>query len=220
MKRKILLLVLLALPLLLYIYFSMVKHNSLFLPVVTKNVSELPQGTTLDGKPVALKDKISIVGFFGDDINYRKEAIFNLNQKINSKYQGFSDFQMVMLVPTGDEAAVKQLQESLQHMSDISNWRFLFVSPEDIKAFHASMKVQEPLDANAGSKYVFIIDKERSLRGRKGADKKGTKQYKDGYDTFVVSELHNEMTDDVKILLREYRLALRKNQPKGVKREI
>lgn len=220
MKRKIVLLCLLVLPLVLYIYFSMVKHNSLFLPVITKNVNELPVGTTLDNKPVDLKGKISIVGFFGDDINKRKEAIFNLNQKINAKYKEFDDFQMLMLVPNGDQEAVKKLQASLKLMGDISNWHFLFADPADIKKFYASLKVKETLDSHAGNDYVFIIDKDRNLRGRKGKDLKGEQEYRDGYNTFIASELHNEMTDDVKIVLREYRLELRKNLPRGVKREI
>jgi hypothetical protein len=220
MKRKIVLLGLLVLPLVLYIYFSMVKHNSLFLPVLTKNIKELPVGTTLDGRPVSLDDKISIIGFFGDNINRRKEAIFNLNQKINAKYKEFDDFQMVMLVPNGDQEAVTKLQESLKRMGDISNWRFLFANPSDIKSFYSSFKVKEPLDDHAGNDYVFIVDKNRSLRGRKGKDLKGEVEYKDGYNTFIVSELHNELTDDVKIVLREYRLELKRNLPKGVKRDI
>ena len=219
MKRKIVLLGLLVLPLVLYVYFSMVKHNQLFLPIITKNLKELPVHTALDGKPVALKGKISIVGFFGDDINLRKEAIFNLNQKINNKYKGFTDFQMVMLVPNGDQEAVKALEESLRHMGDISNWRFVFAAPRDIRAFYSSFHTQEKLDDKAGSNYVFIVDKNLSLRGRHGQNKKGEQEYKDGYNTFIVSELHNDMTDDVKILLREYRLALRRNMPKGFKKE-
>lgn len=221
MKRKIVLFSLLILPLLLYIYFSMVKHNSLFLPVVTKNINELPVGSTFNDSAVALKGKISVVGFLGDDVVARKEAIFNLNQKISAKYKGFTDFQMVMLVPAGDEEAVKKVQESLMRMADISDWKFVFTSPEAIKKFHASLNTNEPLDSHTGSAYVYIVDKERNLRGRLGKNKKGEEEYKDGYNTFVVSELHNEMTDDVKIMLREYRLALKKNvEPQRTKRQI
>lgn len=211
MKRKIVLFVLLIAPLILYVYFSMVKHNSLFLPKITQNVNELPEGTTLNDKPVALTGKISIIGFLGDDITPRKEAIFNLNQKINAKYRDFTDFQMLMLLPSGDEAAVKELTETLKNMGDISDWHFVFTTPERIKAFHASLKVKEPLDSHSASEYVYIVDKERALRGRMGKDKKGEEEYRDGYSMMVVSEMHNEMTDDLKILLREYRLALKKN---------
>jgi hypothetical protein len=55
--KKIILFVLLVAPLILYVYFSMVKHNSLFLPKITKNVNELPVGSTLDKQPVHLTGK-------------------------------------------------------------------------------------------------------------------------------------------------------------------
>lgn len=221
MKRKIVLIGLLILPLTVYIYFSMVKHNSLFLPVITKNVNELPKGTTLNDSAVQLKDKISIVGFLGKDVIKKKESIFNLNQKINNKYKGFTDFQMVMVVPDGTQEDIKKLTSDIAVMSDISHWKYVFTTPEEIKAFYDSFKVKLPLDENYGSYYVFIVDKDMNLRGRNGKGKhdKG-KEYIEGYNTFSAAELHNEMTDDVKILLREYRLALKKNEDKGVKREI
>jgi hypothetical protein len=43
----------------------------------------------------------------------------------------------------------------------------------------------------------------RNLRGRKGKD------YKEGYSTFSPAELSNEM-DDFKVILYEYRAALKK----------
>ncbi|PZR21782.1 MAG: hypothetical protein DI539_07065 [Flavobacterium psychrophilum] len=224
MKKKIVLIVLLVLPLSCYIYFALAKHNALNLPVINENVSELPQGTTLDNKPVALQGNITIVGFLGTDITKKKETVFNINEKINNKYKGFTDFQIVMLLPEGEEQEVQKVMDELKVMADISNWRFLFVKPDQIAEFHQSLKVKESLDADSGSYYLFIIDKERKLRGRDGKmkDKKtGKYEFKDGYNSFVVAELHNEMTDDIKILLREYRLALKKNNDqKGVKREI
>ena len=64
------------------------------------------------------------------------------------------------------------------------------------------------LDQGLGSPYVFIIDKERNLRGRKEDEDEGTKY---GFNTNSVAELNNKMEDDVKIILAEYRLALKKN---------
>ena len=222
MKKKIVLLGLLVLPLVLYIYFSMVKHNSLFLPVITKNINELPEGKTFTDSVVKLKDKISIVGFLGTDVTKRKESVFNLDQKINAKYRAFKDFQIVILMPDGTQESVKQMELSLKAMGDISNWKFVFTSPQKIKNFYTSLKVKEPLDNDLGTFNVFIVDKELNVRGRNGETKnKKDSAYKDGYNTFSAADLHNEMTDDVKIVLREYRLALRKNNTqKGVKREI
>lgn len=222
MKKKIVLIILLILPLSAYIYFSLAEHNSLYLPVITKNIPELPAGSTLNGKPVSLKGSISIVGFLGDDITKKKETVFNISEKINNKYKGFTDFQIVMLMPEGEEEEVKQVTAQLRLMADISNWKFLFVSPEAIREFHKALKVNETLDADNGTYSLFILDKDRSLRGRNGKDKKtGKDEFKNSYNSGLVAELHNEMTDDIKILLREYRLALKKNNElKGVKREI
>jgi hypothetical protein len=221
MKRKIVLLCLLVLPLLLYIYFSLAKHNSLFLPVVTKNVSEIPAGTTTIDKPVALQGKITVLGFIGQKVMKKKESIFNINQKVNAKYKEFTDFQTVIIAPEGTEADVQQLRTELKVMADISNWKFVFLSPESIHEVYNSLKVKEPLDADLGTFNIFIIDKDRNLRGRKGKNKKGEDEYRDSYNSFSAAELHNEMTDDIKIVLREYRLALKKNDTlKGVKRQI
>lgn len=222
MKRKIILLCLLVLPLTLYVYFSMVKHNSLYLPTITENVAEAPVGTTFDGKPVILEGKISIVGFLGKDIRKKKETLFNINQKINNKYKDFTDFQMVMIAGEGAQEEVKQVTAELKSMADISNWKFIFAKPEAIASFYNSLKVREPLGDDFATYNIFIVDKARSLRGRKGENKEtGKEEYKDSYNSFSAAELHNEMTDDVKIVLREYRLALRKNDTlKGVKRKI
>lgn len=222
MKRKIVLIALFILPLTAYVYFSMAKHNSLFLPVLTEKVNELPKGRSLDGKAAQLTGKLTIMGFLGKDIIAKKEAIFNINQKINSKYKGFNDFQIVMLLPEGGQADIEKITSELKIMADISNWKFVFAKPEDIIAFYKSMKVQEPLGDDQGTYNIFIIDKERRLRGRNGENKKtGKNEYKDAYNSFSAAELHNEMTDDIKIVLREYRLALKKNSElKGVKREI
>lgn len=213
MKRKLVLIALLVLPLLLYIYFSMAKHNSLYLPVITKNVSELPVAE--GSAPAQLSGKITILGFLGNDAVKRKESIFNLNQKINNKFSGFNDFQIVMVLPEGDEQQVDAIRASLKNMGDINKWKFVYTDPKTIQKIYASLKVKEPLGTDLGTDRVFIIDKKRCLRGRKG-NFKGDSEFRDSYSTFSAAEVHNQLTDDVKIVLREYRLALKRN----TKREI
>ena len=221
MKKKIVLLCLLVLPLALYIYFSLAKHNSLFLPVITKEVAEIPEGKTLDGKSVMLENKITVLGFIGNNVLRKKESIFNISQKIAEKYKGFTDFQVVMVAPDGTQAQVQELQSSLKVMADVYSWKFVFMQPEEIQQLYSSLKVKERLDADYGTFNIFIVDKEGSLRGRNGKNKKGDHEYRDSYNSFSAAELHNEMTDDVKIVLREYRLELKKhNNLKGVKRQI
>lgn len=59
---------------------------------------------------------------------------------------------------------------------------------------------------------MFIVDKKLNLRGRDDDEDHG-KLY--GYDSRDVAELSNKMNDDVKVILAEYRLALKKNNPES-----
>jgi hypothetical protein len=58
----------------------------------------------------------------------------------------------------------------------------------------------------------YIPEKKRKDDAREsGEDQKGTPEYKEGYSTVLVSELYNKMMDDMKIIIYEYRAALKKN---------
>ncbi|TEB40449.1 hypothetical protein D0809_30550, partial [Flavobacterium circumlabens] len=94
----------------------------------------------------------------------------------------------------------------LKPFTDVSGWNFIFASPDEIKTFYKQLNLKGKLKDDLGTSYVYIIDKERNVRGRKEK-----KDYKEGYDTFHPSELSNEMLDDFKIILYEYRAALKKN---------
>ena len=216
MKNKIVLISLFALPIVIYLIFSTASHNSLFLPTLSKNNSEIPQNwTSLDTSKIALKGKITVLGFVGNNVIENRGNFFNLNQKIYNKYKGFTDFQMVMVTPKGNEAKAKQIIDELAPITgEMTGWKFVFASPEEIQSFYDSYKLTGKLDENLGTPAVIIVDKELNDRGRKGKNKKAVDAYKDSYNTISAADLHNEMTDDIKIILREYRLALKKNKNK------
>lgn len=212
MKKKLVLIVLLALPIVIYLIFASATHNSLFLPTISRNNKELPKWASFDGKPVALLNKITVLGFLGDDIKKNQGNIFNLNQKIYDKYVGFKDFQVVMVAQDGSQQQIKELVEKLSGFTEnMTGWKFVFAKPEEIKAYYDSFKLQSSLDADLSTSEVIIIDKDRNHRGRKGKDKDGNIEYKESYNTTSAADLHNDMSDDVKIMLREYRLALKRN---------
>ncbi len=215
MKNKLVLITLLALPILIYLIFASATHNSLFLPTISKNNKELPKWSSLDTKPVLLENKITVLGFLGNDIKNNQGNVFNLNQKIYDKYVGFQDFQIVMVVQDGSQNEVKQLVEKLSGFTEnMTAWKFVFAKPDAIQAYYDSFKLQGKLDVNKATSEVIIIDKDRSHRGRKGKDKDGKVEYKESYNTTSAADLHNDMSDDVKIMLREYRLALKINNKK------
>jgi hypothetical protein len=144
------------------------------------------------------------------DIYKEKE---DKKEENTNKYKGFKDFQMIMVVPIGNEKKCQQIIDELAPITgDMKGWRFVFSTPEKIQAFYDSYKLMGQLDGNKGTPAVIIVDKELNHRGRKGKNKKGEEEYKESYNTISAADLHNEMTDDVKIILREYRLALKKNQ--------
>ena len=214
MKDKLVLILLFVLPIAIYLIFSTATHNSLFLPTISKANNDIPNNWKgLNHENISMKDKITVLGFVGNNIIESRGNFFNLNQKIYNKYKGFKDFQMIMVAPIGSEAKAKQIIDELAPITgEMTGWKFVFASPEEIQSFYDSYKLVGKLDANFGTPAVIIVDKELNHRGRKGKNKKGVDEYKESYNTISAADLHNEMTDDIKIILREYRLALKKNK--------
>jgi len=206
MKKNIVLFVLFVLPIVAYLFFASGVNSFTTLPVITPKVADFGDWPSLNGKKISLDKKITVLGFSGSDILEHRGNYFNLNEKIYKRYNGFEDLQFVVLCPLGTEQEAQKIVDALAPFTDVKNWNFIFASNEEIQKFYNQLHLKEKLNQNLGSSNVYILDKERNLRGRK--DKK---EYKEGYDTFHPSELSNEMLDDFKIILYEYRAALKKN---------
>lgn len=211
MKKNFVLFFLFIFPIVAYLFFASGVNSFTKLPVITKSVPEFNDWKTAGGQSVKLSGKITILGFTGEDLEGKKGNFFNLNQKIYEKYSQFKDFQIVFVAPKGTEAQAAAFRSKMAKISDLSRWYFVFAAPDEITRFYNSLQLKSKLDDKLSTANVFIIDKARNLRGRKGKVKKGDAEYREGYSTTLVSELHNEMTDDVKIILAEYRLALKQN---------
>lgn len=206
MKKNIVLFVLFVLPIVAYLFFASGINGFTKLPVITPKVADFGNWNSLDNQKISLNEKITILGFSGTNLLKNRGNFFNLNQKIYQRYHTFKDLQFVVLCPLGTEQEAKSVVNALKAFTDVSQWHFVFASPEEIKAYYDQLKLVDKLDADLGTPNVYIIDKERNLRGRK--EKKG---YKEGYNTFHPAELSNEMLDDFKVILYEYRAALKKN---------
>lgn len=204
MKKTVVLVILFVFPIVAYLFFASGVNNFGKLPVLTEQVSDISnfsEEVTLDGK-------ITILGFLGNDVDAKKGNAFNLNQKIYKRFGEFNDFQVVMVVTAGQEDTAAALKTELGKLSEVDKWFFTYGTPEAIKNQFNSLGTNISLDENLSTPYVFIIDKERNLRGREDDEDEGLKY---GFDTTSVAELNNKMVDDVKIILAEYRLALKKN---------
>ena len=113
-----------------------------------------------------------------------------------------------MIQPTGTESSTEALKNELRlgTNTDLINWNFISATDLDLLNIFQSLKTDFNLDSNLGTPFVFIIDRNGNLRGRD--DKEGTKF---GYDSRSVADINNNMLDDVKVILAEYRMALKKN---------
>ncbi|MEK8178718.1 hypothetical protein WMW71_00065 [Flavobacterium buctense] len=212
MKKNLVLFILFILPIVAYLFFASGVNSFITLPTITPTIPNVDaQWKSLEDKKVTLDAKITILGFSGQEILANSGNFFTLNQKIYNKYREFKDFQFVFIAPLGTEDQAQRLMKELGKISDVSGYHFVFTTPDAIETYHASLKLLGKLDVKSGTPYVYIVDKKRNIRGRKGKSDKGKPEYKEGYNTTSAADLHNDMMDDVKIILAEYRLALKRN---------
>jgi hypothetical protein len=206
MKKNIVLFVLFILPIVAYLFFASGINSYTKLPVITPKIADFGDWKSLKGEKVSLNNKITILGFSGFEILKNRGNYFNLNEKIYQQYHTFKDLQFVVICPLGTETDAKKVVDALGAFTDVSQWHFVFASPEEINEYYKQLKLKGKLDTHIGTPNVYIIDKERNLRGRKKIA-----IYKEGYNTFHPADLSNEMLDDFKVILYEYRAALKKN---------
>lgn len=209
MKKNIVLFILFILPIVAYLFFASGINGFGKLPMITKNIPDIGNWASRNGEKVTLNNKITILSFSGKEALYNQGNYFNLTEQIYDRNKTFKDFQFIVISPKGSEQNVNELMKRIGGLTDISGWHNVFASNEEIQTFYNNLKLKGKLDKNLGTNLVYIIDKKRNLRGRN--DKK---DYKEGYNTFSPSDLHNEMNDDVKIILAEYRFALKRNNNK------
>ncbi len=207
MKKYIVLSILFILPITAYIFFALSTTYFRPLPTLTENISELDDFYNLKGEKVQLQNKITILGFFGEDLESRRAYAYNLGHKIYGRYHEFNDFQFVILLPKGTEDQARIVSERIEKIAPTEAWHFAFGTEEQIMKVFQSLNVPIALTSDYASPYVFIIDKERNLRGRDDDKEEGIMY---GYDSSSIAELNNKMEDDLKVILVEYRRALKK----------
>ena len=171
--------------------------------MLTNNIKNLE---SLTNQP--FNNKITILFFIGSEIDLREGDALNLNQKIYKRFYQFKDFQFISISPIGNEKKSSLLREKLSSgtNTDMKNWHFIHLPNSKIINLYNNLSTNIELGNDLGLPYAFIIDKSKALRGRDDDD-----GIKFGYDSRSVADINNNMLDDVKIILAEYRMALKKN---------
>jgi len=196
-------------PIFVYVFLSTGINNFAKLPILTQGVMDIESIEGNDAN-ISFKNKISIVAFWGGDVKNKKSEALNLNQKIYRRFNEFQDFQFVLLHNKNDNEAIEDLKSELVSGvgTDLKNWNFIPTTQSNIKMIFDSFKTDIELDQSYSTPYVFIVDRDLSLRGRDDDEDIGMLY---GFNSQSVAEINNKMVDDVKIILAEYRLALKKN---------
>jgi len=208
MKKFWILFSLFIVPLLFYIFLASGINNFSKLPVVTKNVLDISNFKNKNDKVINLKNKITVICFLGKEVLNHKTNALNLNEKIYKHFYQYKDFQMITILPNGTQAKVVQLKKELGFTTNLKDWHFLYGQADAIKFFYNSFKSGTHLDSLSYSPLSFIVDKKLNLRGRTD-DKDSKNGILYGYNASQVSPLHKKMVDDIKIVLAEYRRALK-----------
>jgi len=182
--------------------------------VLDSQINSLEGFRSVDGSDVSFKGNITILGFTGNNPEDYLTNAYHLTEKIYSPYYKFRDFYFISVVPERNEKGIAALKKELYTITDLKKWKFVTASKEEIQTLFNSLDSNLKLDENLGSPNVFIIDKNAKLRGRQDDEDEG-RLY--GYDTGSIAVLNNKMNDDVKVILAEYRLELKKYNKNGKK---
>lgn len=207
-QKKIVLGLLFVFPIVVYLFFASGKNNFAKLPILTNEVNELSSLASITDDSIRLQDRITVLGYWGGSLDTKKAEALNLNEKIYKRFYEFEDFQFVILVNEERLGQVDSLKTALQEGvgTKLVKWNFITATTQEIKTHFNSLNTPLSLETNGSVPYVFIIDKDRNLRGRNDDEDEGTLY---GFDARSVAQLNKKMIDDVKVILAEYRLALK-----------
>ncbi|WP_457611525.1 hypothetical protein [Lutibacter sp.] len=209
MKKYLVLFSLFLLPLVFYIFLSKGIYKYSNLPILTENVLDIKEISTI--KNVSFSNKISIVCFLGSDIKTAKASLFNLNQIVYKRYYSKPFFQAVAILPEGTENEYINVINELSVFTDLSKWHFIYADTTNMQLLFNSLNTPYKLNKNGYSEYVYIIDKELRLRGRKDdEDTAGGELF--GYNMRSVSTLKNKLKDDIDIIYYQLKKSAEKQQ--------
>ena len=191
-------------------FFATGVNNFGKLPVLSQDVVSVSNFKDLNGAPVTLDNKITILGFFGDTPLQTKAYTYNLAHKIYKKNHEYKEFQFLILLPQSARNGAKILTNKISEIAPTTAWKYAFGTPQAIQEAFASLNSGYTLDSSLASSFVFIIDKDAHLRGRND-DQDMPDGLVYGYNSADIGDINNRMSDDVKVVLAEYRKETKEN---------
>jgi protein SCO1/2 len=225
-KKYLLLFTLLFLPTILYLFYVYGKgeQNFAHLPFITytdmdgevKN-RKAPQFafTDQDGNIITnedVKDKIYLVDFFFTSCPSICPIMTANLMKIQDRFAHYDDFMILSHTVDPTRDTPEKLKEYADDRKiDSKNWHFLTGEKDSLYSVafdYLSSAMEDSLAAGGflHTEYFVLVDKEGILRSREDDNGNIIGVY-DGTDGHQMRDL----TDDIKVLIAEYQLALKKN---------
>jgi protein SCO1/2 len=223
-RKYLVLFVLLLLPSLLYIYLIQGKHNFAHLPFVTymdeqgeMQVRKAPafaftdqNGETFSSEQ--LNGKIYVVDFFFTSCPSICPIMTANMTKIHERFAHYEGFEIISLTVDPSRDTPDMLKEyAVNRRIDSPKWHFLTGEKDSLYsvAYKFLSSAMEDDSAPGGflhTEYFALIDKEGNMRSREDDNGNIIGVY-DGTNSAHI----NDLIDDIKILIAEYNLALKKN---------
>jgi len=223
-RKYLVLFVLLLLPSLLYVYLIQGKHNFAHLPFVTymdelgeMQVRKAPSfaftdqnGETFSSEQ--LNGKIYVVDFFFTSCPSICPIMTANMTKIHERFAHYEDFEIISLTVDPTRDTPETLKEyAVNRKIDSPKWHFLTGEKDSLYsvAYKFLSSAMEDDSAPGGflhTEYFALIDKEGNMRSREDDNGNIIGVY-DGTNAAHI----NDLIDDIKILIAEYNLALKKN---------
>lgn len=226
-RKYLVLFVLLLLPSLLYLFLIQGKHNFVHLPFVTyqdelgeTHVRQSPNFRLINqnGDTLTRSDmlgKVHVVDFFFTSCPSICPIMTANMTKLQERFAHYDDFNLLSLTvdPVRDTPEVLK-EYAVSRKVDTANWHFLTGEKDSIykAAYGFLSSAMEDESAPGGflhTEYFVLVDKEGRMRSREDDNGNIIAVY-DGTSAAHI----NDLIDDIKVLIAEYNLELKKNNPK------
>ncbi len=226
-RKYLILFILLLLPSLLYVYLIQGKHNFVHLPFVTYNDDNgdlvnrrAPEFVFTDQNGElfssdSLVGRIYVVDFFFTTCPSICPIMTANMTKLHERFGHYDGFELVSITVDPKRDTPSALKEyAVNRKIDSPKWHFLTGDRDSLYtvAYKFLSSAMEDNSAPGGflhTEYFVLVDKEGNLRSRDDEHGNIIGVY-DGTNGAHI----NDLIDDIKVLIAEYNLELKKNNPK------
>ena len=223
-KKYLILFAILLLPTIVYLFFVKGEHNFAHLPFITYTDEngevinrEAPEFSFINQDSIRinngdLEGKIYLVDFFFTSCPSICPIMTANLMKIQDRFSHYDEFMIVSHTVDPERDTPRVLKEyAEQRKIDTNKWHFLTGEKDSLYAvaYDYLSSAMEDSMAPGGflhTEYFILVDKEGKLRSREDDNGNIIGVY-DGTDAHQIRDL----IDDIKVLIAEYNLELKKN---------